>query len=373
MRFLTGQEERIVRGYQGLISKYRSAVMGLMALLIIVYHAKWETNSWIFNNTVNRYGSIGVDVFVFVSGFGLAYALTKSHGFSSYMIRRLERILPAYYSFQILNLLVVLLLMAFGIKNSLMQPIEAILPIGVWFNFDSNRNLAYKWYIAAIIGFYAIAAVIYPVMRRSRYLYLTVFIFLLITVCFIPYISDMSHMPFALQRLPALVMGLAVGVASLRKETKYQKTSTGMIFLSAAFAVGVTMILLEGHVSGAFMLRMTSASSASLKQALIAPLFTVSLAALFELMVRFHLGPIMRCFAWLGKLSLELYLVHSIVSGVLEITAMPKAAQVLLTVVISIPAAVMLKWLAGKVLLMWRKFVRHLITENHDTMNMPEL
>ena len=362
----------MVKDYRALISKHRSAVMGLMALLIIVYHAKWETNSWIFNNTVNRYGSIGVDVFVFVSGFGLAYALTKSHGFGNYMKRRLTRILPAYYSFQILNLLVVLLLMAFGIENKLMQPIEAILPIGVWFNFDSNRNLAYKWYIAAIIGFYAIAAVIYPVMRKSRFLYLTVFIFLLITVCFIPFIADMSHMPFALQRLPALVLGLAVGVASLRKESKYRKTSIGMIGLFAAFAAGVIMIMLEGHVSGEFLLKMTDASSISLKQSLIAPLFTVFLTALFELMVRIHLESVAKCFAWLGKLSLELYLVHSIVSGILEITAMHKSIQVLLTVVISIPAAVMLRWLSGKVLLMWRKLIRHFVTENYDTMNLPE-
>ncbi len=53
----------IMKDYRALISKQRSAVMGLMALLIIVYHARWETTSWIFNNTVNRYGSIGVDVF----------------------------------------------------------------------------------------------------------------------------------------------------------------------------------------------------------------------------------------------------------------------------------------------------------------------
>ncbi len=269
-------------------------------------------------------------------------------------------------------MLVVLLLMALRIENKLMQPIEAILPIGVWFNFDSNRNLAYKWYIAATIGFYAIAAVLYPVMRKSKYLYLTVFILLLITVCFIPFIADMSNMPFALQRLPALVMGLAVGVASLRKEPKYRKTSVGMLCLCAACAAGVIMIMLEGHVSGKFLLKMTDASSISLKQSLIAPLFTVFLAALFELLVRIRLGSVTKCFVWLGKLSLELYLVHSIVSGVLEVTSMQKSIQVLLTVVISIPAAVMLKWLSGKVLIIWRKLIRHFITENNDTMYLPK-
>ena len=145
-----------------------------------------------------------------------------------------------------------------------------------------------------------------------------------------------------------------------------------MICLSAAFAAGVAMIMLEGHVSGKFLLKMTDASSISLKQSLIAPLFTVFLAALFELMVRIHLESVAKCFAWLGKLSLELYLVHSIVSGILETTAMHKSVQVLLTVAVSIPAAMMLKWLSEKVLLLWRKLLGYFMTENYDTMYLPK-
>ena len=51
--------------YRELISKHRSAIMGLMALLIILYHADWNTGFSIYDNTVNQFGSIGVDVFVF--------------------------------------------------------------------------------------------------------------------------------------------------------------------------------------------------------------------------------------------------------------------------------------------------------------------
>ena len=86
--------------YRELLSKHRSAIMGLMALLIILFHAEWTTNIAIYDHTVNRFGSIGVDVFVFVSGFGLAYALAKARNNEMYFSRRFARILPAYFIFE---------------------------------------------------------------------------------------------------------------------------------------------------------------------------------------------------------------------------------------------------------------------------------
>jgi len=354
--------------YRTLISKHRSEIMGLMALLIIVYHARWTTNLPLFDNTVNRYGSIGVDVFVFVSGFGLAYALTKQQNVGVYMHRRFARILPAYYAFELLNLLTVLCLMALGIKNNLMQPIESILPVGVWFNFDSNRNLAYKWYISAILGFYVLSILIYPILRRSKYLYLNTFLFLLVTVCFIPFIADMTHMPFALQRMPALVIGMTVGVASLRKEAKYKNTAAGLFFLAGLCAIGVLMILLEGKAPGEYLQKMTDASHLSLKQALIAPLFTVLLAAALEGLARLRCTHVLKGLSWLGQRSLELYLIHSILSGVLETTTLPQSVQVLLTVLLSIPAAQLLKGLAALLLRLCQKWIGYLVVDDRDTM-----
>lgn len=357
-----------MKDYRKLISEHRSAIMGLMALLIIIYHAKWITNSCLYDNTINKYGSIGVDVFVFIGGFGVAYALTKYNNFETYIAKRFGRILPAYYMFQLLNLVVVLVLLLLGIKNNLMQPVESIIPVGVWVNFDSNKNLAYKWYIAATLGFYIIAALIYPTMRRSKYLYFTTFIFMLVTVGFIPYISDMSHMPFAIQRIPALVMGLAVGVASLRKEEKYKKTTIGLVWLILLGVLGIVMITLNGKIAGKYPEKMISTSTLSLQQSLIAPLFTIVLAYIFELFNRIHLNKLVKGLAWVGTLSLEIYLIHSTISSMLEITSLSKPIQVFLTVILSIPSAVLLKWLANKLLNIWRKVLKYLITKDNNTM-----
>ena len=345
--------------HRQLISKHRSAIMGLMALLIIMFHAEWTTNINVYDNTINRFGSIGVDVFVFVSGFGLAYALTKTGIKEIYFSKRFARILPAYDIFEIINLSVSLLLLAFGINSNLFQPIESwIVPIGVWLNYDSH-----KWYISGILGFYVIAAVIFPLMRKSKYLYLTTIFLLLISVGLIPYIANMDNMPLAVERIPALVAGLTVGIASLRKEQKYKKTVLELLFLSALCLLGISMYFLQGRMPGGYLSKLTDESNIYVRQALIAPMLAVVLTFLLEFLEFIHLGFIGKGLAWIGTLSLELYLIHTFISGILEITLLPKSIQVLLTVLLSFPAAMLLKWLSDKVLMLWGKVSKYLFVD----------
>ena len=343
--------------YRELLSKHRNAIMGLMALLIILHHANWHTGFSIYDNTVNQFGSIGVDVFVFLSGLGLAHALAKHESNEKYFSRRFARILPAYYIFEIANLLFALCFMAFGIKSNLFQPIESwIVPIGVWFNYDSH-----KWFIAGILGYYFMAAFIYPVMRKSRYLYLTAFIMLQISVGFIPYIEDMNHMPLAVERISALVTGLAVGTAAVRKEKKYMKSALGLISLAALCLIGVSMYILQGRLPGEYLSKLTDESNIYVRQSLIAPFLAATLAFIFELFEHIHLGLIEKSMAWTGKLSLELYLIHTLISGILEITPLSKPIQVLLTVAFSIPSAMLLKGLSDKVLMLWKTAIKHFV------------
>jgi peptidoglycan/LPS O-acetylase OafA/YrhL len=345
--------------YREALSKHRSAIMGLMALLIILYHADWSTGFRIYDNTVNQFGSIGVDVFVFVSGFGLSYALAKSERYEMYFSRRLARILPAYYIFEFANLLLALCFMAFGIKSNLYQSIESwIIPVGVWFNYDSH-----KWFIAGILGFYVIALLLYPVMQKSKYLYLTACFMLLISVGFIPFIANMDNMPLAVERIPALVIGLVVGTAAVRKEQKYHHPVLGLIFLAALCFVGVSMYFLCGRLPGEYLSKITDESNIYVRQSLIAPFLAVALAFIFELFEWIHLGFLEKSMAWLGKLSLELYLIHTLISGILEITPLYKSIQVLLTVGLSIPSAMLLKWLSDRVLMLWKKASKHFVID----------
>lgn len=72
-----------------LISKYRSALMGVAILLIIIHHLAEK-------NTILRIGYVGVDIFLFVSGLGLVFAWKKLPDIKVFYKRRFLRVYPTW-------------------------------------------------------------------------------------------------------------------------------------------------------------------------------------------------------------------------------------------------------------------------------------
>ena len=63
------------------ISTYRKALMGVAMLWIVFYHFGFHTP---IISHLTRFGYTGVDIFMFLSGFGLFYSLQKKQGLSNY-------------------------------------------------------------------------------------------------------------------------------------------------------------------------------------------------------------------------------------------------------------------------------------------------
>lgn len=88
----------------GLVSQYRNQLFGIAILLIMLFHSGsfpsittnpalvsfLPTNSWI------RTGSIGVDLFLFLSGMGLYFAMLRRPSLPRFYLKRLKRILIPY-------------------------------------------------------------------------------------------------------------------------------------------------------------------------------------------------------------------------------------------------------------------------------------
>ena len=95
---------------------------------------------------------------MFVSGFGLAYALEKHRDFGRYYARRLARILPSYYVYTFFCFLVGCVYACFGRPFDIGQYwLDRLMPINVWFNVPSGR-----WYVSAALWYSALAALLYP-------------------------------------------------------------------------------------------------------------------------------------------------------------------------------------------------------------------
>ena len=60
-----------------LLSKYRTELMGISALLILICHSVAYISMPNFMKYTLSLGNIGVDLFLFISGMGLWYSLEK--------------------------------------------------------------------------------------------------------------------------------------------------------------------------------------------------------------------------------------------------------------------------------------------------------
>lgn len=104
------------------IKANRNYLMGVAMLLVIVFHFFcWVTNPIGKLNI----GFIGVDIFLFLSGFGLSYSFEKN-GLLDFYKRRIIRIYPTYF-------LAVTLTYIF-VKWSSIQLINNYITIGFYIN-----------------------------------------------------------------------------------------------------------------------------------------------------------------------------------------------------------------------------------------------
>lgn len=86
-----------------LLSKYRNQTFGVSIISIMIFHffedvAKYGTGVFYPLAKVYNYlfASIGVELFVFLSGMGLYFSFVRNKNLKSYFSKRLKRIMPTY-------------------------------------------------------------------------------------------------------------------------------------------------------------------------------------------------------------------------------------------------------------------------------------
>jgi len=76
-----------------MLSEQRSAIMGIAMIWVVLYHYQLQGPL----AAPFRLGFTGVDLFMFVSGLGLYFSLSKDDNVKRFYKMRLLRILPIYY------------------------------------------------------------------------------------------------------------------------------------------------------------------------------------------------------------------------------------------------------------------------------------
>jgi peptidoglycan/LPS O-acetylase OafA/YrhL len=63
--------------FNELISKYRTPIMGCAMIVIMLFHQPFIYDSYV-DALFHQFGYWGVEIFLFVSGFGIVYSLYRN-------------------------------------------------------------------------------------------------------------------------------------------------------------------------------------------------------------------------------------------------------------------------------------------------------
>ena len=293
-----------------IISDYRGVLMGISIICIIVFHYVEDCgiyhvhkNGWVefFRNYIT---SSSVDGFLFLSGFGLYYAMKKHPDISQFYKRRFTKILIPYFLVSIpARCWNDLFFEKTGIKAFFSD---------IFFYSFFTRGMAWFWYILLICFCYLIFPFIFRVLDKApdeeseqmRLINLFTFFTMIAIVVQLSNKGFFSNINLALLRIPFFCLGCFIGKYSYEKRPISYGTY-GLMLLS--------LFAIQFRKGSKIIFARYSAAFLNISACIL-------IAILFGKLKRFEKlhNCIKKFFEWFGKYSLELYLTHVTVRGIMR-------------------------------------------------------
>lgn len=266
------------------ISSFRTEIMGVATLMILLGHSVFYGQGFVdygFLQNLFTLGYSGVDIFLFLSGFGLVFSMKKNDKITFYK-HRIARIVPSVLAIMFLNVLVNIRHLGGFIFNPL-----------YWFGL--------YWYI----GFILLAYLCFPYLYRSikRHGYFVFVVSLLFSVLlFLPFLitghGESSSMTCLITRIPIFVLGacfvMGGQVYLYSKKIIFPSTIIGFLAL--------WLFYYYDNLGG----------NRTINTYYVFTLLTPSIVWLISCCqkITFKLKLLMEFWRFLGKYSLEIYLVQ---------------------------------------------------------------
>lgn len=190
------------------ISRYKSQLMGI-AILIVVYGHFFYYHSGLKDYTqlnITMWYTVGsVDIFMFLSGFGIYHSLSKNDNPLRFFQRRMSRLLPSYLPFIVLYCVFSL---AVGWMNKF-QALGNLTTFGWW----GQQGGQFNWYIPTIIGMYLFSPLFYHVIKAygRKSLWVIPLLFLIETG------AIGSSLMIGVSRFPIYFLGMYLGKEAMKE------------------------------------------------------------------------------------------------------------------------------------------------------------
>ena len=276
--------------------------MGFSILWITVFHSKLRFSDQTLR-LIKGLGYGGVGIFLFLSGMGLYFSLSKNSDTLRFYKRRILRLVPSYLPFLIIWFLYNMSFADISIAKMIKVFLGNIFMTGWALNLDYQFN----WYVQALLWFYLFAPIIYLIVKRASH---KPWSYLLIIAASAAFSLTFVHQEtlIAFSRIPVFFMGMIF--ADL--ESSGQKNETFdyrlQFLLQPLMILGfVLVIVFRYHYRdylkpyGLFWYPFI----------LITPGFCFLLSGIFHFMSKWAVfKPVLFCIRTAGICSFEIYLFH---------------------------------------------------------------
>lgn len=180
-----------------LLSKRRTEWMGIAILMVVLYHLQCRLPFSPYTN-IFKYWFFGVDIFMFLSGYGLCYSYEKNTIFKFYR-NRLFRIFPLYF---VQFILIQIIYLGNSHVFSVIDLIGEITTLSFWGLGSGYTN----WYVAAILFLYLLFPIFYRIVKK--YELRVVFFAYFFSMLYLRLTDDTWEHDCLVARIPVYICGI---------------------------------------------------------------------------------------------------------------------------------------------------------------------
>ena len=334
-----------------LVSRYRGEIYGFLILWIMLFHGYLLDVYFFTDKPVLKYvgifinhGNIGVESFLLLSGISLYYSFQRNRDIGQYIQKRL---LKLYLPVLIIGGISWMIFFFLG-QNTWWQLVLNI--SGIRFFFDGNQEI---WFVSLILVCYMFFPYIYAYIFKDESgrgaLIRTIVLMLLVMVVVysisaVPTAADAyKRTEIAITRIPVFILGCGLGKFVYEKR---RISLWGWIVLAAvcfaAFVIIEQFVFLNPY-----------------RRWVLMPA-GVPLVFLLALLMSKLPAPVRAVFRFLGQMSLELYVMHTMLrrfykNDLLFFSCRPGSwrrylLMIALSVVFSYPVLLIEKWIQKRAL-----------------------
>ena len=271
--------------------------MGLAILLVMFFHSGMLVDEPF--KTFRAIGIGGVDIFIFASGVGCHYSLSKNPDAISFFKRRAKRILPTWWTF----LIIFWLLREY---RGFDPPWQAFIGNALLVQGFADWHFTFDWYISAMLGLYLLAPYFSSFASRNTSLRSFLSVEAVLLAVTIPFWGH-EHLMF-ISRLPIFYLGITVATLAQHGVLIDRRRAIGLLI---ATTVGLIVLF-----SCSKMFPPSFLSDFGLWWY---PFILIVPGLCFGLSFILSRAPLLinKILSKVGGLSFELYLVHVFFMGVI--------------------------------------------------------